>query len=170
MAQPRHLKNFGLTVDGIGYLGVAEKIKLPDLKRKMEAYRGAGMNGSVKADLGQEEMTAEHEYVGVVSDLLQSWGTPKIDGVMLRFNGAVQQEDTGAVTAIEIIMRGRHEDIAMPEAEGGKKSMTKIKTALTYYKYTENGKTLIEIDVPNMIEIVNGVDRLAEQRRAIGLA
>jgi P2 family phage contractile tail tube protein len=170
MAQPRHLKNFGLTVDGIGFLGVAEKIKLPDLKRKMEAYRAAGMNGSVKADLGQEEMTAEHEYVGVVSELFKTWATSKIDGVMLRFNGAVQTEDTGAVTAVEIIMRGRHEEITMPEAEGGKKGMTKIKTALTYYKYIENGQTLIEIDLLNMVEVINGVDRLAEQRRAIGLA
>ena len=43
-----------------------------------------------------------------------------------------------------------------------------MKTACSYYKLTINGATGIEIDLQNMVEIVNGVDRLAEQRRAIG--
>ncbi|MFL7985020.1 phage major tail tube protein, partial [Xanthomonas vasicola] len=37
-----------------------------------------------------------------------------------------------------------------------------------YYKLTINGATVIEIDLVNMTEIVNGVDLLAAQRRAIG--
>ena len=32
-----------------------------------------------------------------------------------------------------------------------------------------DGKELIEIDTVNMVEIVNGVDRLAEHRTALGL-
>ncbi|HBY9738676.1 TPA: phage tail protein, partial [Klebsiella pneumoniae] len=39
----------------------------------------------------------------------------------------------------------------------------------TYYKLTMNGKELVEIDVLNMIEKVNGVDRLDQHRRNIGL-
>ncbi|VGI49098.1 phage major tail tube protein [Klebsiella quasipneumoniae] len=41
-------------------------------------------------------------------------------------------------------------------------------TTLTY-KLTMNGKELVEIDVLNMIEKVNGVDRLDQHRRNIGL-
>jgi hypothetical protein len=67
-------------------------------------------------------------------------------------------------------MRGRHEEIGSPEAEAGKKSNFKVKSNLTYYKYVEDGKVLVEIDLVNMIEIVDGVDRLADQRRAIGMA
>jgi P2 family phage contractile tail tube protein len=170
MAMPKVLKNFNLFNDGQTYIGVAEKIKLPDLKRQMEKFRGAGMNGPVKIDMGQEELTIEHEYAGFVSQVFSQWGLAKIDGVLLRFAGALQQDDTGAVKAVEIVMRGRHEEINPPEAEGGKKSNFKVKSPLTYFKYVEDGKVLTEIDLVNMIEIVDGVDRLAEQRRAIGMA
>ena len=37
------------------------------------------------------------------------------------------------------------------------------------FKLTIDGKELIEIDTVNMVEIVNGVDRLAEHRTALGL-
>lgn len=39
----------------------------------------------------------------------------------------------------------------------------------TYYRLVWNGADLIEIDVINMVEKVDGKDRLAEQRAAIGL-
>lgn len=170
MAMPKNLKNFNVFVDGVTYIGVAEKVKLPDLKRKTEDLRAAGMNGPVKVDVGQEGMTCEHEYAGFVSEMFKTWGIAKVDGTMLRFAGALQQDDNAAVTAVEIIMRGRHSETTMPEAEGGKKGSFKVKTELSYFKYTENGTTLVEIDLVNMIEVVGGVDRMAEQRRAIGMA
>lgn len=40
----------------------------------------------------------------------------------------------------------------------------------TYYKETINGQVIHEIDLINMIEIgPDGVDRMAEHRKAIGL-
>lgn len=52
MAMPRKLKNLNMFNDGNNYLGVVKSVTLPVLARKMEAYRGGGMNGPVKADLG----------------------------------------------------------------------------------------------------------------------
>ena len=170
MAMPRVLKNFNVFNDGQTYIGVVEKIKLPDLKRKMEDLRAGGMKGPVKIDMGGDALSVDHEYAGFVSQIFQQWAITKIDGVMLRFAGAAQQDDTGATTAIEVVMRGRHEEINPPEAEAGKKASFKVKSTLTYFKYSENGNTLVEIDLVNMVEIVNGVDRLAEQRKAIGMA
>lgn len=170
MAMPRVLKNFNVFNDGQTYIGVVEKIKLPDLKRKMEDLRAGGMNGPVKIDMGSDSLSVDHEYAGFVSQVFQQWAITKIDGVMLRFAGAAQQDDNGTVTSIEVVMRGRHEEINPPEGEAGKKSSFKVKSALTYFKYSENGNTIVELDLVNMVEIVNGVDRLAEQRKAIGMA
>ncbi|HBU6186017.1 TPA: phage major tail tube protein, partial [Escherichia coli] len=39
----------------------------------------------------------------------------------------------------------------------------------TYYRLTIDGSDIIEIDTVNMVEKVNGVDRLEQHRRAIGL-
>jgi P2 family phage contractile tail tube protein len=37
------------------------------------------------------------------------------------------------------------------------------------YRYEQNGATIHDIDVVNMKRIINGVDRLAKIRAAIGL-
>ncbi len=56
MALPRKLKNMNLFNDGINYAGQVVEITLPKLSRKMEEYRGGGMNGPVQIDLGQEAL------------------------------------------------------------------------------------------------------------------
>ena len=57
----------------------------------------------------------------------------------------------------------------MGDAEPGADTEHSISTTCSYYKLIVNGTTEIEIDLLNMVEIVGGVDRLAEQRTAIGL-
>jgi P2 family phage contractile tail tube protein len=169
MALPSTLKNFNLYNEGASYMGQVEEIKLPKLKRKMEDFRAGGMNGPAKVDLGQEGLEAEFVCGGLMQDVLQQYGVCKADGVMLRFAGAYQREDTCAVQAVEIIMRGRHEEIDTGDAKGGDKSKFTVKCALTYYKLSIDGQEVIEIDLLNFIEKVNGEDRLADQRKAIGL-
>ena len=169
MAMPRKLKNFNLYNEGESYLGLCTEINLPKLARKLEEYRGAGMNGPVKADLGGEALECEHSYGGFMPDIFSQYAIAKASGVMLRFAGAYQRDDTAEMDAIEVIMRGRHEEIDPGKGKAGDDTEFKVKTALTYLKYIRNGEVLLEIDNLNFIENVGGVDRLAEQRRAIGL-
>lgn len=171
MALPKKLKNMNLFNDGESYLGVAKTVTLPKLGRKFEKYRGGGMNGPVNVDLGMGDDGIQLDWAvgGLDLTLLRQWGTTKADGVQLRFAGAYQQDDTGEVTAVEIVVRGRHEEIDMGDAEPGKDTEHKIKTSCTYYKLTVNGSTEIEIDLLGMVETVGGVDRLGEQRNAIGI-
>lgn len=67
-------------------------------------------------------------------------------------------------------MRGRHQAFDFGEAKQGEDTETKITTKNTYFKLTWNGKELIEIDTVNMVEKVNGDDRLAQRRKNLGLA
>ena len=53
--------------------------------------------------------------------------------------------------------------------KGGEDTKTNVKTACAYYKLTINGYVEIEIDIINMIEMVDGFDVLADQRRALGV-
>ena len=66
-------------------------------------------------------------------------------------------------------MRGRHEEIEMGEQKPGEPGEFKVKSALAYYKLVWNGRTEIEIDPLAGIEIVDGIDRSAERRAAIGI-
>src|SRR3546814_835216 len=102
-------------------------------------------------------------------DILRQYGVTKVNGVYLRFVGAYQQDDTSAVDNIEVIVRGRHSEIDMGDQEVGEASEFKVTSVLSYYKLVWNGRTEIEIDPLNMIEIVNGIDLLAEQRNALGI-
>ena len=61
-------------------------------------------------------------------------------------------------------------NIDFGSASAGEDTEFSCTTACSYYKLTINGETLIEIDLVNMVENIGGVDRLAEQRRAIGVA
>ncbi|WPP47697.1 phage major tail tube protein [Pseudomonas sp. AN-1] len=171
MALPRKLKNMNLFNDGNSYLGLSKTVTLPVLGRKMESYRGGGMNGPVKIDHGMSDDGIQLEWTlgGLDLTVLHQYGIPRADGVLLRWAGACQQDDTGEVVPVEVVVRGRHEEIDMGDAEPGEDTEHSITTTCTYYKLSVNGVTVIEIDLLNMVEIVGGEDRLAQQRAAIGL-
>lgn len=170
MALPNALKNFNLFNEGRSYMGVAEELKLPKLARKMEKFRGGGMDGEVEIDLGQEPLELEWTCGGFADEVFKQFGVTKASGVMLRFAGAYQQDDTGTVKAVEIVVRGRHQEIDSGDAKGGDKGKTTIKSVLTYYKLTVDGKEVIEIDLLAFVFKVDGKDMLEAQRKAIGLA
>lgn len=171
MALPHKLKNMNLFFNGDNWQGKAEEITLPKLTRKLEAYRAGGMNGAAHVDLGLEDdaLGMEMTLGGVEAQLYKQWGIAEIDGVPLRFAGAYQRDDTGEVTACEVVVRGRLSEIDPGSAKQGDNTQVKFSFKPTYYRLVWNGADLIEIDVVNMVEKVDGVDRLAEQRAAIGL-
>ncbi|MCE1787162.1 phage major tail tube protein, partial [Enterobacter hormaechei] len=95
MALPRKLKYLNLFNDGNNYQGIVEELTLPKLSRKLEAYRGAGMNGSAMVDLGLDEGALDAEFTlgGIEAQLYKQWGIAKADGVMLRFAGSFERDD-----------------------------------------------------------------------------
>ena len=171
MALPRKLKNLNLFNDANSYVGVVKTVTLPPLGRKMENYRGGGMNGPVKADLGFTDEGIQFEWKTGGLDLisLRQFGAVNASGVALRFSGAFQRDDTGDISAVEVVMRGRHETIEMGEAQPGGDTEHSITTTCSYYKLIVDNEDIIEIDLLNFIEKVNGVDMLEKQRAAIGL-
>ncbi|CAM3293950.1 Major tail tube protein (Protein FII) [Xenorhabdus nematophila ATCC 19061] len=171
MALPRKLKYLNLFNDGNSYIGVVEDITLPKLSRKLEAYRGGGMNGAANVDLGLDDGALDAEFTlgGVEAQLYKQWGIEKVDGVALRFNGSFQRDDTGEVIAVEVVLRGRFSEFDPGSYKQGDNTQTKVSAKNTYYKLTWDGEVLVEIDTVNMVEVVGGVDRLDAHRRAIGL-
>lgn len=168
MALPRKLKNFLLFNDGVGYIGEVPEVTLPKLQRKMEDYQGGGMQGPIKLDMGMQGMDAQWTAAGFMADYLSQWGAVTHDAVQLRFAGALQGDD-GVIGQLEVVMRGRHEEIDFGKAKAADKTEIQVKTVLSYYALILDGVTLIEIDLVNMVEIVNGVDRLADIRSALGI-
>lgn len=171
MALPKKLKHMNLFNDGISYVGQCGSVTLPKLARKMEQFRAGGMDGPAKVDLGHSDDGIQLEWTLGGWDLtaLKQFGITKVDGVMLRFAGSVQRDDTGEVSAVEVVVRGRHEEIDQGESKPGEDTEHKYVTACSYYKLTVDGEVIIEIDLLNFIFMVDGEDLLAAHRQAIGL-
>lgn len=167
MGFPRKLKNLNLFNEGQSYLGEIASVTLPKLTRKLEDWRGGGMDGTVKVDMGAEAMEMEFSTGGPMRDVLRQFGAVSASAIFLRFAGAYQSDDTGVVDTVEVTVRGRHEEIDMGEAKPGEGGEFKVKSSLTYYRLDWNGVEEIEIDVLNGVFRVGGVDRTAELRAAI---
>ena len=129
------------------------------------------MDGPVKVDLGHGDDGIQFDWTlgGWDTTLLRQFGAVKADGVMLRWAGSIQRDDTGEVSAVEVVARGRHEEIDFGDAKPGEDTEHKVTTTCTYYKLSIDGNVEIEIDLLNYVFVVNGTDMLAEHRKAIGL-
>lgn len=169
MALPRILRNMVLFNEGNAYLGEVSEVTLPKLARKMEEWKGGGMNRPVKLDMGGDVLELEATFGGPMFDILSQYGSTSVTGVYMRFVGNWQTDDTGTYDVVQVIVRGRFEDIDFGNAKPGEKSDFKIKMPLGYYRLDRNGATVIEIDPMNMVEIVNGIDRLEAVRTALGM-
>ena len=158
MALAKKLKHFNLFNDGNLYGGIAKTVTLPKLARKMETYRGGGMDGPVKVDLGFGD-----------DGIVLAWTLGGWDLLALRFSGSVQREDDGGTSSVEIYVRGRHEEIDFGESTPGEDTEHQINTTCTYYRLTVDSEVIIEIDLLNLVFIVDGEDLLAAHRKNIGL-
>lgn len=168
MALARKLKNFNLLLDGTSYAGVASEVVLPKLTRNTSEFRAGGMNGPIESDMGMQAMQLDFT-VGMDVGVFRQFGITKADGVLMRFVGAYQREDSDEVTAVEIVARGRYKEIDAGTAKAGEDAPLKVSAALSYYKLTVDNQVEVEIDLLNFVENIGGVDRLAEQRAALGL-
>lgn len=169
MGMPRKLKGFNLFQNGENFVGQVTEVTLPKLTRKMEDWQGGGMSGPIKVDFGQEGIQLEWTCGGFMRAVLGQYGITKHDGVLLRFAGGYQSEDSTAVDSVEIVVKGRHSEIEPGTAKAKEDTAFKVTTVASYYKLSINGEDVIEIDFINMIEKINGDDLLAALRKAIGL-
>ena len=171
MALPKKLKMMDLFNEGNSYLGQTGEVTLPKLGRKFEDWRGGGMNGNIKWDNGLSDDMIEFAWKlgGIDPLVIGQYGAATVGAIGLRFAGSYQRDDTGETSSLEMVVRGRHEEIDLGNAKAGDDTELSIKTIWSYLKITIDGKVLIEIDIPGVKEVVNGVDRLAQHRKNIGL-
>jgi len=165
----RKIKSWNVYVQGKGYAGKAEDFNEPKLSRKVEGFRGAGMNVEVEEDMGMEKMESDFTLREVAPEIMKEWGACSSDQTSIVLRKAVQKEGSCESDAHEVFLRGILKEIDMGTTKSGDATKHKYMFTLRYYKYVINDEVIIEIDAENMIEMVDGVDILKSQRDAIGL-
>lgn len=170
MAIGMKLKQTMMFNEGQAFVGETISITPPKLVRKLEDYRAGGMDRPIKIDMGGEPLEMEAVYGGPMRQILNQAQMLGVGGVYQRFVGSYQDDAVGTFHTIEMVTRGRHEEIDLGEWKPGEAGEFKVKSQLSYLKITMDGAELCEIDVLGMISRVGGVDMMAPHRSAFGLA
>lgn len=161
-------KNLNLFVDGRGFAGQIEEFNAPKLVAKLEEFRAGGMNAAIDLPMGMEKLGCDFTLIQYSADVLALFGLAAGNTVPLVAREALESFD-GTVTPVIHTMRGRITEVDPGTSKAGDKSSLKFTLSLTYYKLQHGARTLHEIDVPNMVHIVNGVDQMAARRAALGI-
>lgn len=162
MGQPRKLKNLNGFIDGESYLGIIAEFEEPKLAIATEDWRGAGMVGPIKVDMGLEAMEASLTMGGHEVRLLRKFGTSQVDGVRLRLVGAYKADDGSRAQAVEIYIGGRFSEIEPGKSKAGDDTEQKFTVPLSYYRRVVDNRTEMEIDMVAGLFLVDGIDRYAE--------
>lgn len=170
MNLPRKLKDMVVHGDGEAFYGDAKTFTRPPLELEGEDWKGSGMIAPVKIFNGLQALEVEHTYGGEIPALNRTFGEHRVDASQLRFTGAYRNEANGAYDHVEIVVRGRTYGIDAGGDEVGGDTEVSYKTTCVYYKQIRNGRVEFEIDVMNKVFMVYGVDRMAEERRILGMA
>ncbi len=164
---PKILKNFSLFVDGRGYAGLVEELTVPKLSLKMDDLYSGGMDAPIDLEMGMEKLECDFTLSEYNTDVINQFGLRDGAQVPLTLRGGI--DDENGVTPVVITLRGAWKEADLGSWKAGEKAPLKVGVTLRYYKLEIGGSTLVEVDVPNMVRSINGVDQLADMRAAIGI-
>ncbi len=165
------LINFRVYNSGNDLLGVAD-VDLPSIESMTDTVKGAGIAGEV------DSPTLGH-YASMTCTL--NWRTagkatielakPMAHQIELR--GAVQVYDSAAGTygtiAQKIVLKAVPKNVGLGKLDVGTTQDTSSEFEVNYIKVFIDGKEVFELDKYNYICKIDGVDFLAETRKALGL-
>ncbi|WP_342307889.1 phage major tail tube protein [Pseudomonas fluorescens] len=165
---PEMLTNCAMFLDDVSFSGDVPSMTLPKLAIKSEEYRGGGMSGPIDLPTGLEKMEAAWVTNGVRKESLKFFALADQTACNAVFRGAFKGQK-GVVKAVIVTLRGSLKELDMGEWKPGDKAEIKHAMAVTYYKLEIDGRVMFEIDFANMVQVINGVDQLADERSALGL-
>lgn len=162
------LKNMSLFVDGRGYAGNIEEVTLPKLTLKTEEFRNGGMDAPIEVEMGMEKLECEFTLTRFDREALSLFGLLSGQSIPLTVRG-VFVSDEGITLPVIVNLRGFVREVDFGNWKAGDKATLKFMIALRYYKLTHGTVVTHEIDIPNMVRTIDGVDQLALQRVALGV-
>ena len=161
---------FAVYEDANEYLGITE-VSLPEISNMTEEISGAGIGGKIESVIlgAIESMTTTLNFRTVTKNAIKLH-EPRQHHIDLR--AAQQQKDT--TKGITEVVKVKHILVLTPKKLNPGKVATASAAevsgeyATSYFATYIDGKKMLEIDPLNYIYYVNGVDYLAEVRRALG--
>ncbi len=162
--------NFALYEDGTEYLGMAS-VTMPTLSNKIQSISGAGLGGDIEAVvLGHIDALTLGLNFRTTTPQSVRLSEPRRHTIDLR----VAQESEDPVSNEIGVPTEKHVMVIIPKTHNvgsiapSSPSNGSGEYAVRYWATWLNGQKVREIDPMNMIYMVDGVDYLAEVRKALG--
>ncbi len=172
MKQPEAYIDFEVYEDGKNLVGVAQ-VTLPEISFMTASITGAGVSGTVETPLAgmMEAMTMTMNFRSV-TDAATSLTAPRKHNIDLRavgqyWNTSLVDKELWADKHIMVVFPKKLAPGSIAPATASDASGEFSVYYLASYK---NGAKVTEIDPFNQICVINGVDYLADVRRALGKA
>jgi P2 family phage contractile tail tube protein len=163
------VRDWTIAVDGILLRGDVDMCELPKVSRKVDEYRGAGMDRPVEIEMGYEkmELTFEMSKMDAQTQSLVALGGNNRKIVKV-YGYTVGIDGTESGFTDEMI--GLMKDVDQISLKPGDK--TKIKMTMTCDKYarTISGTEVFYSDPLNLVMRVNGVDQYTLRRQYLGIS
>lgn len=162
--------NFAVYEEATEYYGMAE-VALPELSSITQEVQGAGINGTLESVvLGHVEAMSMTMNFRTLTKNAVKLAEPR--NHMLDLRAAQQEHDT--VSGKTNVVKVKHVLVVRPKKlNPGKLAQASPgevsgEYAVSYFATYIDGEKMVEIDILNFIYFINGIDYLAEVRKALG--
>ena len=164
---PRLLQNFNAYIDGENFMGRVTGVQLPELSLITQEHRGGGMDAALDNDMGMEKLDVSITLAEYSETAIAQFGNISAN-TQVTLRGSIRRQGEIA-QPVEIRCVGMFKTLERDEWQTGQNSAMTITANCNSYIEVINGRELINIDVLNGVRIIDGVDRLADQRANLGI-
>jgi P2 family phage contractile tail tube protein len=168
--QINSLTNANIYIDGVGLLGRAEEIEIPNPKHKMIDYKGLGMAGTAELWAGVEKLESRIKWSSFDSDTLSMAASP-FQTHSFQARGNLEQYTSQGRTAqlpVVYLMTGVFKDAGSPTFHQHRMVETTSVVSVYHCELFVAGVQIYLYDVFANIYVVGGVDQLSTFRSNLG--
>ena len=164
MAVPKVLTSWDVSIDGIGFVGVADSFKPPKLEEKIEEVWGCGHSCAHRIPVGFEAMSCEISLLEITPLVYQLFGFRGSVGVIILT--ASLRSDEEKTTPLQMVLNGRFSKIELDSFEMGKIPKQMITMDVRRMAMTIDNQPAVIFDSENNILNLHDIgDRLADIRK-----
>ncbi len=162
--------NYEVYEDGQNFCGIAE-VTLPELAQATVEVSGAGISGKFTAPfIGQMEAMTMSLNFKTVEKRVANLSMPGYHNLDLRVAQQAQNSTTGSfgVEKIKHLLTVTPVKNSPGKIAPSSATDSAVEFSVSYYAQFIDGEKIIEFDLFNCIYYINGVDYMAEVRKAMG--
>lgn len=161
--------NANVYLDDVNFLGRATEVDITKVAVKTTEHQTLGMVGPLELFQGIDKLEGTIKWAAFNSDVLAKMSPTR--AIKLTIRVAQQQYLASSVVntgQVRAIMIGRAKAIEPQTVKAGEGSLQTV-FALDYFRKTVDERDVLEIDIPNYIYRVDGLDVYADVRAVLGL-